>query len=48
MESTECACATEYHSVRDMNCKQEGEVTDMDEQVGLNPTSNSLMVSKVT
>ena len=31
-----------------MNCKQEHEVLDMDEQVDLNPTSNSLMVSKVT
>ena len=31
-----------------MNCKQGAEVLDMDEQVDLNPTSTSLMVSKVT
>ena len=30
-----------------MNHEQEGKVLDMDEQVGLNPTSYSLMVSKV-
>ena len=30
-----------------MNHKQEDEVSDMEEQVDLNPTSNSLMVSKV-
>ena len=46
MESIECK--TNFHSVSDMNCKKEGEVSDMDEQVDLNPTSNSLMVSKVT
>ena len=38
---------TEYHSVTDMNCKQEGEVSDLNEQVDLNPSSNSLMVSKL-
>ena len=31
-----------------MDCKQGGEVLDMDEQVDLNPTSSSLMVCKVT
>ena len=31
-----------------MNREQEGEVLDLDEQVGSNPSSNSLMVSKVT
>ena len=48
MESIECKCETEFKSISDMNCKQEGEVLDMDEQVGLYLTSNSLMVSKVT
>ena len=31
-----------------MNCKQGGKVLDMDEQVDLNPTSSSWIVSKVT
>ena len=31
-----------------MNEEQEGEVLDLDEQADSNPSSNSLMVSKVT
>ena len=48
MELTECKGEAEFHSVTYMNCKQEGEVLDLDEQVDSNPSSNSLMVGKVT
>ena len=48
MESIECESEAKFHSVANMNCKQEGEVLDLDEQVDSNPSSNSLMVSKVT
>ena len=48
MELIEHVCETEFHSISDTNCKQGGKVLDMDEQVNLNPTSNSFMVSKVT
>ena len=48
MELIEHKCETEFHTISNINCKQGGEVLDMDEQVDLNPTSNSLMVSKVT
>ena len=37
-----------FHFITDMNCKQGGKVLDLNEQVDLNPSSNSLMVSKVT
>ena len=37
-----------FHSVTNMNHEQEGEVLDTDEQVDSNPSSNSLMVHKVT
>ena len=48
MELIESKCETKFQSLSDMNCKQEGEVSDMDEQVDLNPTSDSLTVGKVT
>ena len=47
MELIECKGETKFHSVTNMNCKQEGEVLDLDEQVDSNASSNSLMVSKV-
>ena len=31
-----------------LHCEQGNEVFEMDEQIDLNPTSSSLMVSKVT
>ena len=46
MEPTECTPETEFHSVTSMNHEQEGEVLDLDEQVDLNSSSNSLMVLK--
>ena len=48
MEWIECKGEAKFHSVTDANCKQKGEVLDLDEQVDSNPNSNSLMVSKVT
>ena len=48
MESIQHECQTEFHSISNMNHEQGGEVLDMDEQVDLNPTSSSLMVSRVT
>ena len=48
MESIECEGETKFHSVTNMNHEQEGGVLDFDNQVDLNPSSNSLMVSKVT
>ena len=48
MESVDHECETEFHSISSMNHKQDSEVLYMDEQVGLNLTSNSLVVSKVT
>ena len=48
MELIECKGKAEFHSITDMNPKQEGEVLDFHEQVDSNPSSNSLMVSKVT
>ena len=48
MEPIECEGETDFHSVTDMNHKQEGKVLDLDEQVDPNPSSNSLMVSNVT
>ena len=48
MQSIECEGEAKFHSVTDMNCKQEGEVSDLDDQVGSYPSSNSLMVSKIT
>ena len=47
-ELIECKGEAKFHSVTNTNCKQEGEVLDLDEQVGSNPSSYSLMVSKVT
>ena len=47
MELIECKGEAKFHSVTDMNHKQEGEVLNLDEQVDLNPSSNSLVVSKV-
>ena len=48
MELIEHKGETEFHSVTDMNHKQEGEVLDLNEKVDSNPSSNSLMVRKVT
>ena len=48
MELIEFKGETTFHSVTDMNHKQEGEVLDLDEQVDSNPSSNSLIVSKVS
>ena len=48
MEPIECKGKAEFHSVTDMNCKQEGEALELDEQVALRSSSNSLMMSKVT
>ena len=48
MEPIEHKGETKFYYVTDMNSEQEGEVLDLDEQVNLNPCSNSLMVSKVT
>ena len=48
MESVEYKGKAEFHSVTDMNCGQEGEALDLDEQGGSNPSSDSLMVIKVT
>ena len=48
MELIECEGEAKFHSVTYMNCKQEGEALDLEEQVSSNPSSNSLMVSKVT
>ena len=42
MESIECEGESDFHSVTDINCEQEGEALDLGEQGGL------LMVSKVT
>ena len=44
MESIEHEGETKCHSVTNMNCKQEGEVLDLDELGGSNPSSNALMV----
>ena len=44
----ECECETKFHSISNMNHEEGGEVLDMGEQVDLNCTSSSLMVSKVT
>ena len=44
----ECEGETEFHSVTNINCKQEGQILDLDEQVDSNPNSNSLKVSKAT
>ena len=48
MESIECKGEAEFHSVTNMNCKPEGDALDLDELRGTNPSSNSLMVIKVT
>ena len=48
MEMSAHKCETKFHSVSDMNCKQWGETLNMKEQVNLNPTSRSLMLSRVT
>ena len=48
MELIKCEGEAEFHSVSDMNHKQEGEGLDLDEQVNSNPNSNSLIESKVT
>ena len=48
MELIEHEGEAKFHSVTNINCKQEGEALDLDEQVDSNPSSNSLMVSKVT
>ena len=47
MESMEPKSETKFHSVTNMNNKQEGEVLYLDEQVDSNPSLNSLMVNKV-
>ena len=39
MEPIECEGEAEFHSVTNMNCKQEGDVLDLDQQVGSNPNS---------
>ena len=44
MKPIEYKGETEFHLFIDMNC----EVLDLNEQVDLNPGSNSLMISKVT
>ena len=41
-------CETKFHSVSNTNHGQENEVLEMEEPVDLNPSSSSLMVSKVT
>ena len=48
MESIKYEGEAKFHSVTNMNHNQEGEVLDLDKQVDSNPSSNSLMVSKVT
>ena len=48
MELIKHEAEAKFHSVTDMNHKQEGEILDLDEQVDSNSSSNSLMVSKVT
>ena len=45
---SECKCESKFHPVSNTNCKQGGEILDMDKQIDLNPTSSSLMLSKVT
>ena len=48
MELIECEGEAKFHSVTNMNYEQEGESLDLDEQISSNPSSNSLMMSKVT
>ena len=48
MELIECKGEAKFHSVTDMNHEQVCEVFDLDEQVDSNPSSNSLIMSKVT
>ena len=48
MESIKYEGEAEFPSVTNMICKQEGEALDLDEQAGSNPSSNSLMMIKVT
>ena len=48
MELIKCEGETDFHSVTDMNCEQEGEVLDLNEQVDPNFNTNTLVVSKVT
>ena len=48
MESFECKGEAKFHSVTNMNHKQESEALDLDEQGSSHPSSNSLMVYKVT
>ena len=48
MESSECKGEAQFHSVTNTNHKHEGEALDLDELRGSNPSSNSLMVIKVT
>ena len=39
---------SEFHSITNKNHEQDGMGLDLDEQVDSNPSSNSLMISKVT
>ena len=39
MEPIEHEGETEFHSITTMNCEQEGEVLDLEEQVGSNTSS---------
>ena len=48
MESIEQKGEVEFHFVTNMNCEHEGEALNLDELRGSNPSSDSLMVIKVT
>ena len=48
MKLIECKGEAKFPSVTNMNYEQEGEALDLDEQVGSNPSSTSLMASKIT
>ena len=48
MESIEHEGEAKFHSVTNMNHEHKGEAFDLDEQGGSNPSSDSLMVIKVT
>ena len=48
MKSIECEGESEFLSVTNMNHEQEGEALELHQQGGSNPSSNSLVVIKVT
>ena len=48
MELIECKDESKFHSVTNIDHKQEGEGLDLDEHGGSNSSSNSLIVSKAT